>query len=424
MNLQKIPALALATALQILPMCRVACVNQAVAPTGFAIVMRWVAGAVALLGSYHAVSGASAAISGVAKWTQPNASGVQAGPVILTPTGTVGTPVTYKIIITTPATTGAQNDYYNYDTLPPGLTLSTNVGGTDGTGAGYITGTPTQSGTYPVTLVAGNTLWPQTVTKAITFTISGGGGAAPPGITSPPVSQIVTAGSNATFTVTATGTAPLSYSWKFNTTPIPGPTSSALVLTNVQSTNAGTYSVTVTNSAGSQGASATLTVNPAATAPSITSQPQSLTLANGAAAAFSVTASGSAPLSYQWLKDGSILSGATTSIYTLASVTTNDAGSYRVVITNSVGSITSSVATLTVQVSATSPLKLGNPQPVGGFWSFVVTGPAQTNYVIWSSTNLSQWSKLTTNFSASGTVQFTDSNALPAAKFYRATVGP
>jgi len=147
-------------------------------------------------------------------------------------------------------------------------------------------------------------------------------------------------------------------------------------------------------------------------------------LANGAAAAFSVTASGSAPLSYQWLKDGSILSGATTSIYTLASVTTNDAGSYRVVITNSVGSITSSVATLTVQVSATSPLKLGNPQPVGGFWSFVVTGPAQTNYVIWSSTNLSQWSKLTTNFSASGTVQFTDSNALPAAKFYRATVGP
>jgi len=66
MNLQKIPALALAAALQVLPLCRVASINSATAPTGFAIVMRWMAGAVALLGSYHAVSGASAAVPGVA----------------------------------------------------------------------------------------------------------------------------------------------------------------------------------------------------------------------------------------------------------------------------------------------------------------------------------------------------------------------
>ena len=131
MNIRKIPALVLATALQVLPLCRVACVNQAVAPTGFAIVMPWLAGTVALLGSYHAVSGASAAIVGVASWTKIT-NGVQAGPVVSSIAATAGTPLLYKIVITTPATTGAQFDYYNYDTLPPGLTINTNVGGTDG----------------------------------------------------------------------------------------------------------------------------------------------------------------------------------------------------------------------------------------------------------------------------------------------------
>src|SRR5690242_16187760 len=118
MNIRKLPALILATALQVLPLCRVACVDQAVAPSGFAIVMRWLAGAAALLGSYHAVSGASAAIVGVASWRKIT-NGVQTGPVTTSVSGTAGQPLLYKIVITTPATTGAQFDYYNYDKLPP-----------------------------------------------------------------------------------------------------------------------------------------------------------------------------------------------------------------------------------------------------------------------------------------------------------------
>ncbi|MGD0016745.1 MAG: immunoglobulin domain-containing protein [Verrucomicrobiia bacterium] len=88
--------------------------------------------------------------------------------------------------------------------------------------------------------------------------------------------------------------------------------------------------------------------------PMITSQPQSLTVTNGNPAAFSVTASGIAPLIYQWQKDGTNLvnggnvSGATTNTLTLSTTTTNDDGNYTVIITNTYGSVTSSVATLTV----------------------------------------------------------------------------
>jgi hypothetical protein len=83
-----------------------------------------------------------------------------------------------------------------------------------------------------------------------------------PTIVSQPNNQAVTVGSNATFNVTASGTAPLSYQWNRNTNAIPGATSSSLTLTNVQFNQADVYSVTVTNAAGSiTSSNATLTVN-------------------------------------------------------------------------------------------------------------------------------------------------------------------
>ncbi len=74
MKLHKVPALVLALGLQVVPVCRLACVTQTAAPTGFAIVFRWIVGAVALLGTVHAVSGASAAIAGVANTNPPDAT--------------------------------------------------------------------------------------------------------------------------------------------------------------------------------------------------------------------------------------------------------------------------------------------------------------------------------------------------------------
>ena len=402
-------------------MCRVACVNQAVAPTGFAIVMRWLAGTVALLGSYHAVSGASAAIVGVASWSKIT-NGVQTGAVVTSVTATGGAPLLYKIIITTPATTGAQNDYYNYDTLPPGLTIRTNVGGADGLGNGFISGTPTKGGVYTVNLVAGNTLWPATVTKAITFTISGGGGATPPAITIPPVSKSVAIGSNASFNLTATGTAPLSYQWSKGASAIVGATTSSYSIAAVTTNDAGNYKVVITNSAGSITSSvATLTV---LVPPSILTPPQSQTVSNGANATFTVVAGGSPPLMYLWKFTGGSLAGATSSSLTITNVQMVSQGDYTVVVSNSVGAVTSSAAHLTLQTAAPGPFQLANWQLATGSVSFDITSPTQTNVVVWSSTDLAHWTALSTNFSTTGTVHFSGTNGQGSVEFYRATLSP
>ncbi len=93
-----------------------------------------------------------------------------------------------------------------------------------------------------------------------------------------------------------------------------------------------------------------------ATAPTITMQPASETVALGASARFSVVAAGSGTLSYQWYKGYTAISGATGATYTIASAAADSAGSYDVVVTNSVGSVTSSTATLTVEGSASMPI--------------------------------------------------------------------
>lgn len=92
----------------------------------------------------------------------------------------------------------------------------------------------------------------------------------------------------------------------------------------------------------------------ATAAPVITAQPQSLSVVAGNSANFSVTATGSAPLSYQWRRNGTNISGATGSSYGISSVSTTSAGSYSVVVSNAAGSVTSNNATLTVTSSGGS----------------------------------------------------------------------
>ena len=90
------------------------------------------------------------------------------------------------------------------------------------------------------------------------------------------------------------------------------------------------------------------------TAPTITTQPQSQTVKEGTAVTFSVVASGSAPLGYQWQRNGANIAGATSASYTLSSPTVADSGAQlRAVVTNAVGSVTSSAATLTVTGTGT-----------------------------------------------------------------------
>ena len=201
---------------------------------------------------------------------------------------------------------------------------------------------------------------------------------------SQPVSQTVNAGTNATFTVSAAGSAPLAYQWLKNNSPlantgnISGATTTALTLATVSASDAASYTVSVSNSLGSiTSAVATLTV---IIPPTITSPPAAQTVANGSSAQFAVTATGSAPLTYLWLKNGVGLtngvkfSGVTSNVLTIASVTTNELGNYSVVVTNLAGSASSAAAALTVVASPTFVTLPANQTVVAGAnGSFTVT---------------------------------------------------
>src|SRR6267143_1987146 len=175
-----------------------------------------------------------------------------------------------------------------------------------------------------------------------------------PSLISQPVDQTVTAGQTATFSVTASGTAPLSYQWYKNGTAI-GIATSPTYATPAETTsdNGARFTVTVSDVAGSvTSKAATLTVTAGTAAPSIITQPVDQTVTAGQTATFSVTASGTAPLSYQWYKNGAAVGGATSPTYTTPAETTSDNGAqFTVVVSNSVGKVTSTAAALTVNAA-------------------------------------------------------------------------
>ena len=175
----------------------------------------------------------------------------------------------------------------------------------------------------------------------------------PPTITTQPQSLTVTNGDNASFTVVASGNPAPTYQWRKSGTNISGAMSPTYGISGVTTNNAGGYDVVVANSSGSVTsvvATLTVVVPPTNSPPTITTQPQSLTVTNGDNASFAVVASGNPAPTYQWRKSGTNISGATSPTYGISGVTTNNAGGYDVVVANSSGSVTSIVATLTVVV--------------------------------------------------------------------------
>ena len=178
----------------------------------------------------------------------------------------------------------------------------------------------------------------------------------PPSITTQPASQSLTVGSTATFTVAATGTAPFAYQWLENGSPIAGATSSIYTTPVLATTDNGEqYSVIVTNAGGTvTSAAAILTVTSAP--PTITTQPVSQTVNVGSTATFTVTATGTAPLTYQWLENGAAIGGANAASYTTPTLASSDNGEqYSVTVSNAAGSVASTAATLTVNAGAGQP---------------------------------------------------------------------
>src|SRR5436190_16124405 len=131
----------------------------------------------------------------------------------------------------------------------------------------------------------------------------------PPSITTQPANKTVNPGETATFSVTATGSTPLSYQWRKNGANITGATSRSYTTpATTAADNGSLYSVVVSNSGGSVTShNATLTVR---LPPTITTQPANKTVNVGQTAKFSVTATGTTPLQYQWMKNGVNITGA------------------------------------------------------------------------------------------------------------------
>jgi pectate lyase/pectin methylesterase-like acyl-CoA thioesterase len=167
-----------------------------------------------------------------------------------------------------------------------------------------------------------------------------------PTITTQPASQTVVAGQSVTFTVAGTGTPAPTYQWYRNNTLISGATSASYTIASVANGDAGGYTVVLTNSEGTVTSSgAMLTVN---VPPSITTQPMGKSIQTGESVTFSVVGTGTPAPTYQWFKDGSPISGATSGTHTIASAVVGDSGAYTVTLTNVAASVTSSVATLSV----------------------------------------------------------------------------
>jgi sugar lactone lactonase YvrE len=157
------------------------------------------------------------------------------------------------------------------------------------------------------------------------------------------------------------------------------------------------------------------------TSPTIINQPQSQTVLLGQSATFSVSATGTAPFSYQWQFGNAPISGATAASYVLPIVYATNGGNYFVVVTNSAGSATSALATLTVLLPGhfdTATLL------AGGSIQLNMSGTPYTNYTLEYTRDWTNWQQLTTLSAPSGSFQYTDpSPATNIMRFYRLKLG-
>lgn len=179
-----------------------------------------------------------------------------------------------------------------------------------------------------------------------------------PVIAAPPVSQSARVGDEVTFTVIASGNEPMTYAWTKNGSPVSGATTGTLTLSALSLGDAGDYTVTVTNALDSATSIATLTV--IAPPPVIATQPASRTVMEGDDVTFTVAVSASSigPLAYQWKIGGLEIPGETNASLTLPDILTTAAGDYTVTVSNPGGSITSEIATLTVNALPEVPTSL------------------------------------------------------------------
>ena len=161
-----------------------------------------------------------------------------------------------------------------------------------------------------------------------------------------PLTPVQCTGTDITFYSSAIGTAPMTYTWLKNNIEIRFETTSSYTINNLSQNDVASYECVISNSCGSLTTNVSmLSVN---TLPSITSQPANASQCEGTNASFSISASGTGLLNYQWTKNNIVLTGNTAQILSLNNISTSDASAYNCIVTNLCASITSSSAKLAV----------------------------------------------------------------------------
>ncbi|MBK7260182.1 MAG: carbohydrate binding domain-containing protein [Ignavibacteriae bacterium] len=224
-----------------------------------------------------------------------------------------------------------------------------------------------QSGTNSITFFSSNILhhgieilWPG---PGLIVRYGGSAGNFGPSISSHPANRSVAVGATASFSVGASGTAPLRYQWQKNDADIDGATGSSYTTPATSSgDNGATFRCVVTNDYGTATSNrATLTVGSGTTSPVIDKEPTDQTVIVGATATFTVQASGTAPLTYKWQKNSADIDGATEPSYTTPPVSKADSGAlFRCIVSNGGGDTPSAAARLIV-VSSAAPTILFDP---------------------------------------------------------------
>ena len=242
-----------------------------------------------------------------------------------------------------------------------------------------------------------------------------------------PYGSTVYSGTDASISVQAIGTPPYQYQWYLNGTNIVGATNSLLVISQTTTNDTGLYSVLVTNSQGSVlSSNALLTVLPPSP-PIFIWEPEDTVAYVGQSFYWYASVDGSPPFTYQWLKNGTNLPGATSESLSLPSPTFADAGSYALVVSNSFGSIESTNAVLTV-IQPVAPTITNQPRSLDvatgvNTWMTVgATGVPAPSYA-WTDASLppappSQFPPIPPVNNPSGTKSFKNVTATNAGVYY------
>jgi hypothetical protein len=174
-----------------------------------------------------------------------------------------------------------------------------------------------------------------------------------PVIVAGPSSQTVIVSSEALIAVSATGATPLSYQWLLDGAPLSHATNSTLTLNNVQLSQAGGYSLVLSNAFGV--VTSTVAVLTVLTPPSISARPVDVSVPPGSNVTFCVTATGTPPLLYRWRLNGVAIPGGTNACLTLSDVQVANGGSYTVAVANEAGVRTTEPVLLVVEIPPAQP---------------------------------------------------------------------